>query len=153
HLAGLRESRNLLSIFHDFKQAWCRWKVVVPQLMMSRLEVPLDLSGFDIDRHGRVAVKVVAWPVASIRIRAGTAHGKINNATLFIDRESESPDVISGPVLPTLETPRLHSRLTFTGNRVELPEFFARARIVSVGVTGLSSAGVQLRRDVALAGS
>src|SRR5262249_33690171 len=104
-LAGLRQSRNFPSILHDFEKTRTRREVVIPQLMMNCLEVPPDLSCFDIEGDGGVAVQIVAWPVTTVCIRAGAAHGKINDAAILIGGEGERPNIIAGPISPTVESP------------------------------------------------
>src|SRR3989442_1146638 len=152
HFACLRESRDLLSILHNFEKTWGRRKVVVPNFVMYRLEIPLELSGFGVDRDDRVAEQIITRPIATIHIRAGAAYREVNKAALFIDSESKGPNVVAGPIFPTVESPGLISRLSFARDRMELPELFSGARIIRVRVAGLARACIQLGSDVPLAG-
>ena len=47
--------RNPASVLHDVEQSGRRWWIVIPQIVMDRLEVPFILSSLNIDRHDRVS--------------------------------------------------------------------------------------------------
>src|SRR6266705_5003715 len=100
---------------------------------MNRLEIPFELPSFDINGHCRVAERIVAGPVSAVRIRAGTAHGEINNAALLVHGESKCPNVVAGSILPTLESPGLVSLPALVRDREKFPQLFSGASDVDVG--------------------
>src|SRR3989442_7021074 len=115
---------------------------------MNRLEIPFELPSFDINGHCRVAEQIVAGPVSAVRIRAGTAHGQINDAALLIHGESKCPNIVAGAIFPTFESPRFVSWLALAGDRMKFPKLFSCASVVRMRVSGLAGAGFHLRRNV-----
>ena len=69
--------RNPASVLHDVEQSGRRWWIVIPQIVMDRLEVPFALSSLNIDRHDRVSEEVAPSGrrrrrLESVRKEAGT---------------------------------------------------------------------------------
>src|SRR5437762_8770221 len=120
---------------------------------MDRLEIPFEFSGLRVEGDDRVAEQIIAGPVAAIRVRAGTTDRKVENAAFVVHRKSEGPHVVAGAVPPAIESPRFVSDFAGTGNRVEFPNLFSRARVVRVRVARLTGARFQLARDMPLAGA
>src|SRR5262249_10844226 len=123
--ACLRQRGDLLPILYHFEEAWRRGKVIVPEFMMDRLEIPLELSAFGIERRRGIAVQGVARPVAPVVVRSRLADRKVHDAALLVDGEPEGPDVVSGAVLPTLECPCFVARFALARNCMKFPKLLS----------------------------
>src|SRR5579864_7297208 len=59
-LADLSQRRNLFAVLHDVDQSGSGRKIVIPDVVMDRLEIPFQFSGRGIHGRDRVAEKVGA---------------------------------------------------------------------------------------------
>src|SRR5580658_6884484 len=105
---------------------------------MDGLEMPFVFSSERVHRDQRIAKQVCAGPVAAVVVACGSAKGQIKDAALLIRRQVESPDVDAGPALPPVAQPRIVAWFARPGNRVELPQFLARAGVIGACVAGHS---------------
>src|SRR5258706_15453612 len=109
--------------------------------MVHRLEIPLHLAGVGVERNQRIAEQILAGPVSAIEVGAWSTDRGIENAALFIHREREGPDVVPGAILPAiLGLPGFVAGLTIAWNRMEGPQFLARADVVGVLFGDLAAA-------------
>jgi hypothetical protein len=69
------------------------------------LEVPLQFARQRVEGDRRVAEQVVARSVAAVVVHARTADRHVDDAALLVDRQRERPDVVAGPILPTVVAP------------------------------------------------
>ena len=113
--------------------------VGVPIVAGQFLEVPHQLAGLDVERHGRVAIElcrrclgdgVVAAVAFESRVRIGIGHAPIDDFADRIVRARQAPRA-GGPLVDRHVAPGVAARLARRGRDVELPDLFACPRVVS----------------------
>src|SRR5262249_47605518 len=70
--SGLNERRNFLSFDRDIQENGRRRQVHVPDIVMDRLKVPLELPGRRLERDDRVAEEVITLAIETVVV-AGRA--------------------------------------------------------------------------------
>src|SRR5688572_8700943 len=95
---------------------------------MHELEVPLALTGLEIDRDERFREQVVARTVAAVFVDRRRLDREIDDAGLRIGRDL-GPDTVVASVFRRSVLPRLVAEFALTWNAVERPELFAGARV------------------------
>src|SRR6185503_4152250 len=119
-----------------------RRDVVIPDRMMNELEVPLALTGLEINRNQALAVQVVSRALAAVVVRRGRFNRKIDETELFVhsDLRPHAGVAVDGP---RAIQPRVVAELSGTWNRVERPQHLAGAYVIRAH----ESLGVVVRRD------
>src|SRR5438105_2470023 len=96
--------------------------------MMDELEVPLALSGFQIDAHEAVAKQVVARAMTTIEVRSGIFDRQVYEAQFFVDGNLR-PDARVAVHRPRIVLPGFAAEVARSGDGVEPPQHFSRARV------------------------
>src|SRR5207249_11382663 len=117
-----------LPVLVDIGQHRRRRHVVIPDAVMDELEVPLALTGLQIDAHQALTEQVVPWPVSTVEIRGWRLHRQVHQPCLLVYRDL-GPDAGVAVNGPRLVLPRVVAKLTGTRNRVEGPEQLAAAHV------------------------
>ena len=104
---------------------------MVPQIMVNRLKVPLVGPGLNIDGNHRVAKQVRTLSIAAVGPGDRRRQWDVQHSARFIEREVERPGVDPKASLPALTVPRIVSHTSGLRDRAELPQFRARAGIVT----------------------
>ena len=105
----------------DVHQVGMGRKVVVPQAVMHRLEVPDPLPGLDVGGDDRLREQVVAGPVHAVVVVGGGAGRQIHVAQLVVAGQHR-PDVGVARVPPRLVQPGVGPELVgAVGHGVEVP--------------------------------
>src|SRR6185503_17122342 len=112
---------------------------------------PLHFPGFSVQGDNGIAEQIVARAIAAIEVGSRFADRKIEDAPLFVDGQSERPDVVAGAVFPTVVQPRFVAWLTRSRYRVELPYLLTGSSIVSMGIAALTAGLIERRIDMPLA--
>src|SRR5438309_1843239 len=100
------------------------------QVMRRELVMPLQFSGFGIERqHGR-RIEVIAFALVPVVIRTGIAGGPVNQSALRIVRAREPGGATA--VLGSAAVPRFGSRFARRGNRPETPRALAGGSFVGI---------------------
>src|ERR1035437_3451373 len=102
------------------QQLRSRHVVVVPKIMMNRLEMPQAFSRAGIQRQQAVAEQVIALPVAAVEVVGRRSGRDVNNAALLI-KAHVAPIIGGSDVLPGILRPSLVTELARVRNSVELP--------------------------------
>src|SRR5438132_13415009 len=68
----------------DGQKFWSRRQIVVPKVVMDRLEMPEPLSGFRVERDKAVAVKIVARTIAAVKIESRGSQRNVSDAAIFV---------------------------------------------------------------------
>ena len=87
HLGALSHGRCAATHTRNLEQRGRGRRVVVPDVVMHRLEMPRDLPGLDRQRHGGAAVVVDAMTLAAVEIRPRIAGRHEDQATFVIARD------------------------------------------------------------------
>src|ERR1041384_1801335 len=95
---------------------------------MDELEVPLPLTGLQIDRDEAFAEQVVAGPVAAVVVRGRRFHRQIHEPEVLVDAGLR-PDTDVAVARPRVVLPCLGAELSGSRDRVERPEKLPAARI------------------------
>src|SRR5262249_51259631 len=98
--------------------------------------VPLVLAGVGIDRHDRIAEKVLAGSIAAVVIRGGAADGHEDQAAILVGGHEPAPGVRAGAAFPSLVHPRLIAHLSWTADGLKFPGLLAGAGIEGARVAG-----------------
>ena len=99
-----------LSVVAHGEQLGRRREVVVPQIVVDRLEVPRPLAGARIERKQAVAEQVVARAIGAIQIVSGRAGREEYDSVLAIDGDL-APLVGAAGVSATRPAARCRSRI------------------------------------------
>ncbi len=138
-LAGFSQGGDRPAAHLDVDQGRRRGQVGIPQVVVDRLEPPLQLAGLGVDRDHRVPKQIGPGPVASVVVGRRTADRHVEDPTLLIDRHVPDPDVGPGAAFPAVVQPCLVASLARPGHGVELPQLLARP--------GVEGARVACRAD------
>jgi hypothetical protein len=95
---------------------------------MHELEVPLPLTGLEIDRDETFSEQVVAGPVSAVVVRRRRFHGQIHEAEVLV-HAGLRPDADVAVDCPRVVLPRFGAELPGSRDRVERPEELPGARI------------------------
>src|SRR6266850_156504 len=96
--------------------------------MMRELEVPLPLSGFQVDADQRFGEQIVAGPMAAVVVGRRRLDRQVHEPELLVDGDLR-PDADVAVGRPRFAFPRVVAELTRPRNRVELPELLPGARV------------------------
>src|SRR4030095_7776032 len=96
--------------------------------MMNDLEVPLSLTGAEINTDQALAKEVISVSVATIKIRSRRLNWEVHQPELFIDAHL-GPNTSVSINRPGIILPGLVSELTGPWNCVKSPQLFARPDI------------------------
>src|SRR4051794_25014719 len=108
----------------NIDQSGRRLRVVVPDIVMDRLEIPQQLSAGSVCRDNGRAEQVVSRPVCADAVVVGSSEGHVEDASLLIDGHI-SPDIHAGTLLPTVAAPGVVACFSRAGHRVESPHQFS----------------------------
>ena len=134
-LARLGDRLDLASVDGDVDQIACRRKVVVPEPVMDRLEMPDALAGLGVDADDALGEQVVPMPHPAVPVVGRRAGREIDVAELLVDGH-RSPDVRVSAVAPRLVLPGIRPELVALRNGVEDPLHLAGARVEAAHVPG-----------------
>ena len=113
-----------------------RGDVVIPDVVVHRLEMPDGLASRGIERDQRARVEVVALAHAAEEVGRGRAHGRVDDAARLVGHHG-GPDVGGAGRKRAAFEPRRKSRIgRIAGNRVEPPARRAGACIESKDRSG-----------------
>ena len=101
-VAGLAQRRDALdraSVHHHVEQDGPRRQVPVPDVVVQRLEVPLQLAGLDVDAEHGVGEQVHAEPRRGVVVGRRVGGVDVDHAQLFVDRGGQ-PDPAAVTLLP-----------------------------------------------------
>src|SRR5262249_17370704 len=108
HVTGLRGQRqggDGAAIAHDVEQTRRGRRIVIPEDVMDRLEVPLVRARLDIHGDHRVSEQVRAFAVSSVISADRGSQRQIQKPALLIQREIERPGVDAEAAFPTVAFP------------------------------------------------
>ena len=103
--------------------------------MVGELEMPHAFAGSGIQTNDTLGKEVVTKPMAAVVVVRGRSERDIDVTELQVGAQ-RSPRVGGAGVPPRAIFPGLVSELTLLRDRVELPDFFARANIEAPDVAG-----------------
>src|SRR5215472_18611617 len=63
------EGRNCLPFLLDGHEGWAGWKVLVPQSVVDRLEIPLQIARVGVNSDHRIAKQTVSGAIAAVIVR------------------------------------------------------------------------------------
>ncbi len=135
-LAGLGDRLDVAPVDPDVEQVAGGRKVVVPEAVVHRLEVPDPLSGLDVDGDDALREQVVAGAHAPVPVVRRRPRRQIDVAQLLVDGH-RAPHVGVAAVAPRLVLPRLGPELAALGNGVEDPLHLAGPGVEGADVTGV----------------
>ena len=148
-VAGLRHLRdgvNRLAVVGDRDQVRIDRQVVVPQVMMERLEVPDALFRPGVERDGAVGEEIVALPVASVEVEGGRAQSREDQSAFRVDAEP-TPGVRRASDFTGIVVPRLVSEFSPTGHGPKSPNLRAGADVKRPDISGRGDAGPLITGD------
>ena len=150
-VAGLRrhgEGVDRLAAPLDLEQHRRRRRIVVPDVVVDRLEVPAVLAGPDVDRDHGVREEVGAVPVAAVGEGNRRGERQEHEFPFLVDREVERPGVPAQATPPALALPGLVADLARLRHGVELPQLLAGDGAERPGVADSARrAGGRVRAD------
>ena len=146
-LRHLRHRGNRLPVALHVDEHRRGGQVVVPDVVMDRLEVPAVRARAAVEGHHAVAVEVRPLAVAPVEVVGGRGQGKEDETALLVHAQ-ERPRVRSSPVPPGVGLPGLVAGLARPGHGVEAPKHLARARVESPHVAARAS-GVAVAHQAA----
>src|SRR5262245_37418405 len=100
---------------------------------MDGLEIPVPLSGVEVEADDAVGKEVGAGPMAPVVVAGRHLGGEIHSIGGLVDGDG-APVAGVARVRPGIGFPRLVALLTWLRNRVEDPETLAGARIETAHV-------------------
>ena len=133
-LARQGDGVDALAVVADGHQLRRRHVVVIPQVVMDRLEVPEPLSRARIERDQAVREEVLAEPIATIEVVGRRSGRHVHDPALVVDREG-APVVGAADVLVRLLRPRVVAELSRPRNCMELPDLPAGDHVVGADVS------------------
>ncbi len=139
----LRDGRNRLAISLHVNEHRGRVEIVVPHIVMRRLEVPLLFARRRIERHERIAIEICSRSIAAVVVVGETADWQEHDAASDIDCH-QAPDVSTGSVLPGIALPHVVAGLARSRNGVECPQQFSGARTPGTHITRWTECGLLL---------
>ena len=148
-LARLCDGRDRHAVVHDGQQLRCRRQVVVPQIVVDRLEVPEPLAAARVEREQAVAEQILAVAVAAVEVVARSARRHVDDAELGVDRRL-APVVHAAVIAEPCFRPRIGAELAGSRHGVEDPQQHARADVVRMNVgrrRGVAAAAGRQRHD------
>src|SRR5260221_5623840 len=90
--------------------------------------MPLQRTRVRVERNDRGRIQVVAGPLIRVPVRSRIADAPVDQVEARIERASQPRRATAG--LPVVALPRIVAWLSRRRNRVELPGFFPRSRVV-----------------------
>ena len=130
----LRHGVDRLAVPLDRHEHGRRREVVVPEIVVNRLEVPDPLPGGGVHRDHRVGEQVVPEAIAAVEVRARRADRQEHQASLEVGRDG-GPDV-RGTREARPGLPGVVPELARMGDRVERPAKLAGPHVEGPHVTG-----------------
>ena len=128
HLRVLNDGGNPAAVLIDVDQRGLRSKVVVPNVVMHKLLIPLQLSRIRIQCHDAIRVQIVAGALDARIVRPSLRHRREHHSALCIHRQ-ESPDIRTAWIFPAITGPRFMSGITRLCDQLERPNERARSKI------------------------
>ncbi len=116
--------------------------IVVPYVMMDKLEMPDAFTGFCIQRHQGLAEQVIAGTVAAVHIAGGGFHRHVDDAAFEIGRHRGPGTGVAGVGIRVV-APGFRAKLPGARNRVKDPQHFTRVQVVTANVAGRSGHGAR----------
>ena len=110
-----------------------RGQVVVPEIVVRRLEMPLAFARADIQGDDAIAEEILAGPVGAVEVVGGRPSGDEQQAAFGVQAHA-GPVVGAAGMLPALFAPGFVAELARMGNGVEDPPPFAGADIEAANV-------------------
>ena len=151
HVAGLRRQRESWdgpTVTNDVEEPGRRGRIVVPEIVVNRLEVPLVLARRDLQRDDGIAKQVRALAVATIGVGNRRRKRHIEKIAPFVDGEVERPGVDTQTTLPAVAVPRVVTDLAGLWNGVEFPELGASPHVERSGIANAADRpGRRVRTD------
>src|SRR5438132_2096277 len=134
-LAHLSDGLHRLSVNSDVNQVGCTREVVVPQPVVDHLKMPDALAGSRIQADQTLSKEAVAGTMNTVVIVRRRAERQVDVAQCVI-RAHHRPDVRCPRRLPRTVLPSLVTKLSLSGNDMELPLLLAGADVEATYVTG-----------------
>src|SRR5260221_171594 len=128
-LGRSRDDFARASVDRDVGQDGRRRHVEIPDRMMGELEVPLALTGPQIDRDQTLAVEIGTRPVAAVIVRRRRLDREIDEAEILIDADLR-PYAGVAVGSPRAVFPGLVSGFARARNRVEPPKLLAGLHVI-----------------------
>jgi hypothetical protein len=119
-LRHLRDRGNFLAANGDVDEHRWRRQIVIPDVVMERLEVPNTLACIRIETHETVGEEVIPVAVAAVEIAGWRLDGQIDVTVLRV-RSEWRPHARVAAVLRAPVEPGVVAELTRLGNGVERP--------------------------------
>src|SRR4051794_17047615 len=130
HLGPVDDDLAPNAVDHDVEKRRGRYVVVVPNVMMHRLEVPAPLSGLGVQGEETVGEEVRSASGRSIRARIRTAEAPIDEPEVWIDRGVDPRD--DAPDCPRVAFPRFVSEFAGPRSPPEAPHQAACLGVESI---------------------
>ena len=145
-LRRLRDGVYLLAVLAHGDELRRGGQIVIPQIVMDRLEMPQALAGARVEREQAVAEEIRADAVRAVVVVGRRRNREIGDAALRIERDL-APHIDAARVLPGILGPGVVAELARLRNGVEGPHELAGDDVVGAHVTG--SREIRLARRAA----
>src|SRR5262249_43382026 len=116
-----RKRRNRAAVPREVEESGRRRWIMIPEIVMNRLEVPAVPAGQRVDGEDGVAVQVRAFAIAAVKVVDRRREWHVEQTCPFIEREKERPRIDTKSILPAITLPGLVPRRTRLRDRAELP--------------------------------